>query len=115
MLIFTSNSKPKSRICQGLTARDTHLKDLHEGEKTVLKRPLVVTVENKRLQHLQNSKHVAEEDHVVLLPELMQVEVDSTVQKTCDHRQMPGGGGGDRVQLCYREKPVGRQQIIDFT
>lgn len=49
------------------------MKDLHEGEKTVLKRPLVVAVENQRLEHLQNSKHVAEEGHVVLLPELMQV------------------------------------------
>lgn len=73
MLIFTSNSKRKSCICQGLTARDTHLEDLHEGEETVLKRPLVVAVENKRLQHLQNSQHVAEEGHVVLLPKLVQV------------------------------------------
>ena len=70
--IFTSNSKPKSRIWQGLTA-DTHLKDLHEGEKTVLKRPLVVAVENKWLQQLQNGEYVAEEGHVILLSKLPQI------------------------------------------
>lgn len=56
-----------------------HLKDPHEGEKAVLKRPLVVAVENERLQQLQDGEHVAEERHVVLLPELVYVQVHAAV------------------------------------
>lgn len=50
-----------------------HLKDLHKGQKAVLKRPLVVAVENKRLQQLQDGERVAKERHVVLLPKLLYV------------------------------------------
>lgn len=69
-----------------------HLKNLHEGQEAVLKRPLVVVVEDKRLQQLQDGEHVAEERHVVLLPELQQVEVDAPVQEARDHRQVSGEG-----------------------
>lgn len=50
-----------------------HLKDLHKRQKAVLKRPLVITVENKWLQKLQNSEYIAEECHVVLLAKLLHV------------------------------------------
>lgn len=57
-----------------------------------MKRPLVVVVEDERLQQLQDGEHVTEERHVVLLPELQQVEVDAPVQEACDHRQVSGEG-----------------------
>lgn len=65
-----------------------------------MKRPLVVVVEDERLQQLQDGEHVAEERHVVLLPELQEVEVDATVQEACDHRQVPGEGrGGQETEV----------------
>lgn len=50
-----------------------HLKDFHKRQEAVLKRPLVVTVENKWLQELQDGEHIDKERHVVLLPELLHV------------------------------------------
>lgn len=56
-----------------------HLKNHHEGEQTVLQRPLVVAVEHQRLQQLEDGQHVEEEGQVVLLPELLEVEVDASM------------------------------------
>lgn len=69
----TSVPNPKSYSEDLTVCEPPHLKDLHEGQKAVLKRPLVVTVENKRLQQLQDGEHIAKERHVVLLPKLLHV------------------------------------------
>lgn len=70
-----------------------------------MKRPLVVVVEDERLQQLQDGEHVAEERHVVLLPELQQVEVDAPMQKACDHRQVSGeGSGGEDRRRTSRQR-----------
>lgn len=53
-----------------------------------MKRPLVVAVEDERLQQFQDGEHVAKESHVVLLPKLLQVQVDAAVQEACNHRQV---------------------------
>lgn len=53
-----------------------------------MKRPLVVAEEDERLEQLKDGEHVAEEGHVVLLPELVHVEVDAAVQEACDHGQV---------------------------
>lgn len=55
-----------------------------------MKRPLVVTEEDERLEQLKDGEHVAEEGHMVLLPELVHVEVDAAVQQACDHGQVSG-------------------------
>lgn len=44
-----------------------------------MKRPLVLAVENKRLQQLEDGEHIAEERHVVLLPKVLHVQVDAAV------------------------------------
>lgn len=80
----------------------THLKNLHEGQQAVLKRPLVVAEEDERLEQLEDGEHVAEEGHVVLLPELVHVEVDATVQEACDHGQVSGETGGALSRLDSR-------------
>lgn len=67
-----------------------HLKNLHEGQQAVLKRPLVVAEEDERLEQLKDGEHVAEEGHMVLLPELVHVEVDAAVKEACDHGQVSG-------------------------
>lgn len=66
----------------------THLENLHEGQQAVLKRPLVVAMEDEWLKQLEDGEHVAEKGHVVLLPELVHVEVDATVQEASDHGQV---------------------------
>lgn len=70
-----------------------------------MKRPLVVAVENKWLQQLQDRKHVAEKGHVVLLPKLN----TTTVQETCDHRQVSGGEQRKTVSRLY---PLLQQKIV---
>lgn len=72
----------------------THLENLHEGQQAVLKRPLVVAMEDERLKQLEDGEHVAEKGHVVLLPELVHVEVDATVQEARDHGQVSAEAGG---------------------
>lgn len=59
-----------------------------------MKRPLVVAEEDERLEQLEDGEHVAEEGHVVLLPELVHVEVDAAVQEACDHGQVSVETGG---------------------
>lgn len=56
----------------------------------------MVALEDKRLQQLQDGEHVAEEGHVVLLPKLVHVQVNATVEKTCDHGQVSEGQSKDR-------------------
>lgn len=66
-----SNLYPKSSSEDLKVCEPPHLKDFHKGQKAVLKRPLVVAVENERLQQLEDGEHIAEEVHVVLLPKLV--------------------------------------------
>lgn len=79
-----------SRVQSDAVCAAAHLKNLHEGQQAVLKRPLVVAEEDERLEQLEDGEHVAEEGHVVLLPELVHVEVDAAVQEACDHGQVSG-------------------------
>lgn len=44
-----------------------------------MKRPLVATVEDKRLQQLQDGEYITKERHVVLLPKLLHVQVNATM------------------------------------
>lgn len=85
-----TNWKTLRLICDCVPCSFPHLQDLHEGEQAVLQRPLVFTVEHQRLQQLQDGQHVAEERQVVLAPELLEVEVDASVEKRSDHRQVSG-------------------------
>lgn len=70
-----------------------------------MKRPLVVAEEDERLEQLEDGEHVAEEGHVVLLPELVHVEVDATVQEACDHGQVSGEARGALSTLDSRRDP----------
>lgn len=65
-----------------------YLQYFDEGQQTVLQCPLVVRVENQRLQQLQDNQNIAEEGQMVLLPDLLQVQMDATVQERSDHGQV---------------------------
>lgn len=67
-----------------------YLQYFDEGQQTVLQCPLVVRVENQRLQQLQDKQDIAEEGQMVLLPDLLQVQMDATVQEHSDHGQVSG-------------------------
>lgn len=81
-------SHPQFCNTLGKTWKQPCLKDFHKREKAVLKRPLVVAVKNQGLQQLQDGQHVAEEGHVVLLPQLVLVQVNATVEQTADHGEV---------------------------
>lgn len=45
--------------------------------------------EDLRLKQLQDPQDVNEEGQVVLLPELLEIEVNAAVQQCCNHWQVP--------------------------
>lgn len=77
---------------QGASGRLSYQQQADEGEKTVPERPLVLALEDLRLEELQDPQDVQEEGEVVLLAELLEVEVHPAVEQGRDHRQVPGRG-----------------------
>lgn len=68
--------------------RSLYLQHFDKGQQTVLQCPLVVRVENQRLQQLQDSQNITEEGQMGLLSDLMQVQVDAPMQECSDHGQV---------------------------
>lgn len=79
-----------------------YLQYFDEGQQTVLQCPLVVRVENQRLQQLQDNQNIAEEGQMVLLPDLPQVQVDATMQECSDHGQVSGKTHKKTALLCIQ-------------
>ena len=67
-----------------------YLEDIDDGEQAVLQCPLVVAVEDQRLQQLQDGQHIVEERQVVRLTQLLQVQVCAAVHQSSHHGQVPG-------------------------
>lgn len=49
----------------------------------------MLVLEDLRLEQLQDPQDVDEEGQVVLLPELLEIEVNTAVQQSCNHWQVP--------------------------
>lgn len=49
----------------------------------------MLVLEDLRLEQLQDPQDVDEEGQVILLPELLEIEVNTAMQQCCDHWQVP--------------------------